>query len=124
MTEDSTLELDDDPFWTVPTPPPAPKKRERVRREFLTVSMVWFDAAAAATGGYLVLALRIYRAWRMRPKGATAIAVTTGVLAGAGYSADSKRRVVRRLEIAGLIEVTERRPGQAVRVRVIDPELV
>jgi hypothetical protein len=123
MSDDLFTE-DNDPFWTTPTAATQKRgKRERTRGGFLTVSLPWFDAAAAATGPHLVLALRIYRTWRMREKGTTAIAVTSGVLAGPGYSCWGKCRVVRRLQEAGLIEVLNPKPGQALRVRVIDGDL-
>ena len=77
-----------------------------------------------SAGGYLILALRIYRAWRMREGGTTTIAVTAKVLGrSSGHSSQDSRRIVCRLEAAGLIEVVERKPGCAVRVRVIDDAL-
>lgn len=99
-------------------------RRERISGEFYQVPLAWADRAAEAAGGYLILALRIHRAWRMREDGTTAIAVTAKVL---GRPSDSScrdsRRVIRRLKAAGLIEVVEQNPGRAVRVRVVDEDL-
>jgi hypothetical protein len=99
------------------------KRRERIHSEFYQVSLTWADRAAEVGGCYLILALRIYRAWRMREEGTPTIAVTTGVLAGPGCSLRGNKRIIRRLEMAGLVEVVERKPGCALRVRVIDDDL-
>jgi hypothetical protein len=99
-------------------------RRERVSGGFYQVPLDWADRAAEAAGGYLILALRIHRAWRMREVGATAIAVTAKVLGrSSGHSSQDSRRIVCRLEAAGLIEVVERKSGCAARVRVIDDGL-
>jgi hypothetical protein len=99
------------------------RKRERINGEFYQVSLAWADRAAEAAGGYLILALRIHRAWRMREEGTSTIAITAKVLAGPDGNSRGNRLIVRRLEAAGLIEVVERRLGCALRVRVIDDEL-
>ena len=62
------------------TAKPRKGRRERVSGEFYQVPLAWADRAAEAAGGYLILALRIHRAWRMREGGTTAIAVTAKVL--------------------------------------------
>ena len=85
----------------------------------------WADQAAEVSGLYFVLALRLYRRWRMREPGADVIAVTATAMAGPGYGRGrgriGRRRLIARLEEAGLIEVVARAPGRAVRIRVIDP---
>jgi hypothetical protein len=99
-------------------------KRERIVGSFYQCSESWADKAAQVTGCYSILALRLYRCWRMRRPGTGAVAVTTNGLAGPGYSRRGKLCVVARLEGAGLIEVVEpSAPGRAARVRVIDPQL-
>jgi hypothetical protein len=105
-------------------PPKAVKpKRERIVGPFYQCSEPWADKAAGVAGRYFVLALRLYRCWRVRKLGTDTIAITTSELAGPGYTRDGKQRVVLVLEAAGLIEVVERAPGRAPRVRVIDPQL-
>jgi hypothetical protein len=105
-------------------PPRAARpKRERIIGPFYQCSEPWADKAAEATGRYLILALRLYRCWRVRRPGIDIIAITTAELAGPGYTRNGKNRVVLILERAGLIEVVERAPGRAPRVRVIDPQL-
>jgi hypothetical protein len=98
-------------------------KRERIVGSFYQCSEPWADKAAEVTGRYFILALRLYRGWRVRRPGTDTIAITTAELAGPGYTRDGKQRVVLVLEAAGLIEVVERAPGRAPRVRVIDPQL-
>jgi hypothetical protein len=98
-------------------------KRERICGEFYQVPLAWADKAAEAAGGYLILALRIHRAWRMREEGTSVIAVTARVLAGPSGNSRGNKRIIRRLEVAGLVEVVERKPGCAVRIRVIDDDL-
>jgi hypothetical protein len=106
------------------TPKLAKKRsRERISGPFYQLSLSWADKAAAVSGRYHILAMRIYRCWRMRPRGATVVAVTTEELSGTGYSRDGTQRVVAILAKAGLIEIVEQRRGCAPRVRVIDPQL-
>jgi hypothetical protein len=105
---------------------PAPKagKRGRMQGEFYLCSEEWADKAAEVGGQYLILALRLYRRWRMRKPGTNSITVTAGALAGPGHSKRGRLIVVQRLQEAGLIEVAdEGRRGRAPRVRVIDPQL-
>jgi hypothetical protein len=99
-------------------------KRERIEGDFYQVSMAWADKASKVTGRYFLLALRVYRHWRVRKRGTDVVAITSEAIAGPGYSRNGKQRVVLMLERAGLIEVVERAPGRAPRVRVIDPQLV
>jgi hypothetical protein len=99
------------------------KQRERIHSEFYQVSLAWADRAAEVGSSYLILALRIYRAWRLRREGTSTIAITARVLAGPGHSRRGRLEVVHRLEAAGLIEVVEWKPGCAARVRVIDNDL-
>jgi hypothetical protein len=114
-----------DPTLVRPGKPTKPRKgrRERVSGEFYQVPLTWADRAAEVTGGYLILALRIHRAWRMREEGAATVAVTARALAGPRHSRGNRLRVVYRLAAAGLVEVVERKPGCAVRVRVLDNDL-
>ena len=100
-------------------------KERRVRGDFYMVPKAWADQAAEVSGLYLILAFRLYRAWRMREPGTDMIAVTAKAMAGPGYGYGrgriGRRRLIARLEEAGLIEVVARAPGRAVRIRVIDP---
>ena len=97
----------------------------RVRGDFYMCPKAWADKASEVSGLYLILAFRLYRAWRMREPGADVIAVTATAMAGPGYGRGrgriGRRRLITRLEEAGLIEVVARAPGRAVRIRVIDP---
>jgi hypothetical protein len=96
-------------------------KERRVRGDFYMCPKAWADQASEVSGLYLILALRLYRRWRMREPGADVITATAKGMAGPGYSRTGRRRLITRLEEAGLIEVVARAPGRAVRVRVIDP---
>jgi hypothetical protein len=118
----------DDPLYSEtdyePSKQKKPRKRERIAGPFYQVSEGWADKATEAAGGYAILALRLYRWWRGRPTGADVVAVTTAALDGPGYSRRGKLEVLSRLSEAGLVEVTERAPRRAARVRVVDPQLL
>jgi hypothetical protein len=117
---------DDDPIWNEPgTKPKIGKpRRERMRGDFYLCSKTWADKAAEVAGQYLILALRLYRCWQMRKPGTDSIAVAAEALAGpgpgGGRERTGRRRLITRLEAAGLIEVVERAPRRAIRIRIID----
>jgi hypothetical protein len=101
----------------------ASKSSGRVAKEFYLVPVPWADRAVEALAGksQLILAFRLYRRWRTRKSGEATITVSNKALAGPGYSRDSKRRMLRKLAKAGLLEILEQRPGLATRVRIIEP---
>ena len=105
-----------DPFWDTPKA----GKRERMQGEFYLCSKEWADKAAEVSGQYLILALRLYRRWRMRKPGTDSITVAAEALAGSRNSRYARLCIVARLEEAGLLEVVEEsRQGRAPRVRII-----
>lgn len=124
MNDDGLFIEGADPLWDEPTdkPPKKRRRRERVQGGFYLCPREWADRAAEATGPYFILALRLYRHWQMREPSTDWIAVTTKVLAGPGPKGGriGRRRLVAKLEAAGLIEVMSRLPGRAVRVRILD----
>jgi hypothetical protein len=120
--DDDLFTDEDDPIWNEPAAKPKAKKLERIRRDFYLCSTAWADEAAEVAGMYLILAFRLYRRWRMREPGADTIAVTAKAMAGPGYSRTGRRRLIARLEEAGLVEVVARAPGRAAQVRVIEPK--
>jgi hypothetical protein len=101
-----------------PKSKPKKLKRERVQGEFYLCPKAWADRAAEVCGQYLIFALRLQRRWLMREPGTNSIPVTASVME------DSQRikrqRLIAKLQKAGLIVVTKRAPGQAIRIRVID----
>jgi hypothetical protein len=123
MSDDELFTDDADPIWNEPAT--KPKAAKRVPGDFYLCSKEWADKAAEVSGQYLILALRLYRRWRMREPGTDSIAVTAEALAGPGpgngRGRNGRRRLVARLEKARLIEVMTRAPRRALRVRIIDP---
>jgi hypothetical protein len=95
----------------------------RFTNQFYFVPVAWADRAVDVLAGksQLILAFRIYRRWRTRKSGETTITVSNKALAGPGYSRDSKRRMLRKLTAAGLLEIVEQRAGLAPRIRIIEP---
>jgi hypothetical protein len=70
--------------------------------------------------GQLIIALRIYRRWRLRKPEQDAIVASNVALAGPGFAREHKRRAIQGLQAAGLIEVVDRRGGRAPRIRVVE----
>jgi hypothetical protein len=126
--DDNLFADDNDPLWSAPTTKAKPKqRRSRISGPFYTVSEAWADRAAEVCGQYLILALRLYRRWLMRKPGTNSIAVSAAIITGSGPGGSrgrsGRRRLIARLEAAGLIEVVERAPNRAIRIRIIDPQL-
>jgi hypothetical protein len=112
---------DADPFWDEPAPKVG--KRGRMQGEFYLCSKEWADKAAEVSGQYLILALRLYRRWRMRKPRTGSIPVAAETLAGPRNSRYARLCIVARLEEAGLLEIVEEGGrGRAPRVRIIDPQ--
>src|SRR5262249_8585310 len=84
-------------------------RRKPVAGDFYLCPRLWLDQAAEASGQYLILAIRLYRRWRMREPGTNWVAASAAALAGPGPGGGSGRhgrlRVLDRLEAAGLIKV-------------------
>jgi hypothetical protein len=97
-----------------------PSKKERTKGRYYWCPEPWADAAAEAAGPYTILAFRIYRLWLWRESGATEVAITTASMRGPGNTEIGRRRVVKYLAAAGLIEVLPHQNGCALRVRVIE----
>ena len=104
------------------TPVTAPKQRQRLAGEFYLCPMAWADRAmlAVASKEQFIIALRLYRRWRTRKPEENTITASNVVLKGPGFSREVKRRTLRKLEGAGLLEVVERGRGRAPRIRMID----
>jgi hypothetical protein len=114
---------DTDPFWTEPVVTELrgrKSKRDLLPGRFYLCPEAWADEAAKVCGPYLILALRLYRHWRMRERGTNSVAVTAAAL-GPGASREGRLRMIARLEMAGLLEIVEQAPGKTTRVRIIDP---
>jgi hypothetical protein len=124
MSDGDLFTDETDPIWDEPAVTrPKAGKPERVRGDFYLCPKTWADKAAEVAGQYLILALRLYRRWRMRKPGTDVIAVTARALAGSRNSRYARLCVVARLAEAGLIEiVVEGGRGRAPRVRIIDPQ--
>ena len=123
-SEDDLFTDDVDPIWDEPASKPKAGKPKRMGGDFYLCSTAWGDKAAEVAGQYLILALRLYRRWRMRKPGTDTIAVTARTLAGSRNSRYARLCIVDRLAEAGLIKIVEEsRHGRAPRVRIIDPQL-
>jgi hypothetical protein len=117
---DELLSGEPDTFWDAPPLQSEKSKRKRTEGPFYHCPEAWADTAAGVAGHHLILALRLYRRWRKRPPKADRIAVTAHALGGPWHSRRGRQYVVAKLEEAGLIEVVERKPGCAPKVRVIE----
>jgi hypothetical protein len=85
---------DDDPVWNEPpSEPSAPKGKKprytRMRGDFYLCPKAWLDSAAEVAGQYLILAVRLYRRWRMRKPGTDSILASAVTLAGPGPGGDA-----------------------------------
>ena len=103
--------------------PASDGSRRRTSLEpYVSVSLPWFNVAARASksAATLATALLIYRAALLQrtlePR------MPTQALRGAGVGSDARRRALRALTNAGLIE-TEPRTGKSPNVRVCCPWL-
>jgi hypothetical protein len=105
---------------------PVAKKDEYLQGDFYLCPVAWADRAAEAVGVYLIMALRLYRRWRMRKKGAKFIIASSESVSGPGpgsggrSSRNSRLRMLERLATAELIEILGRIPNGAYRVRIIE----
>lgn len=105
---------------------PVAEKNERLQGDFYLCPVAWADRAAKAVGVYLIMALRLYRRWKMRKKGAKFIIASSEAVSGPGpgsggrSSRNSRLRMLERLAAAKLIEILGRIPNGAYRVRIIE----
>jgi len=126
------MSFDDLEKWRVPPervklgkPEVATSSKLRVRRNtesFYYCPTEWADRAAVElrSSGQLIIALRIFRRWRLRKPGDDWIVASNVALDGPGFHREKKRLVISRLRSAGLINVVHSGPGRAVRLRVIE----
>jgi hypothetical protein len=97
-------------------------KRPRIAEDFYLCPVSWADRAVDAVRGkgQLIIALRIYRRWRLRKPEQDTIVASNVALAGPGFAREHKRRAIQGLQAAGLIEVVDHRGGRAPRIRVVE----
>jgi hypothetical protein len=108
-------------FQFKPEPKPAKLARQKhVAGDFYLVPTEWADRAAAtlSTSAQLLLALRLYRRWRMRRRDETTVAASNAVLGGP-MTRWTKYRMLRRLQTAGLLKVVETSRGRAPHVEIV-----
>jgi len=99
------------------------ERKERTRGAFYHVPEQWFEGAAMAvrpSSDQLVIAVRLYRRWRLRKRGTDTIIASNVALGGPGFSRNKKQRTINKLAAADLLEVVEHRTGRAPVVRIID----
>jgi hypothetical protein len=102
---------------------PARRRGPRITSEFYLCPVTWADRAMSSVSSkeQLILALRLYRCWKLREPGGSIIVASNAVLAGPGFRRETKRRTIEKLQAAGLLEVVQRgRRGRSPRVRVIE----
>lgn len=99
-----------------------PRGQKRVAGDFYLCPVSWADRATAAVTSktQLIIAFRLYRCWRLRKPADDNIVASNAAVTGPGVSREAKRRALRSLEAAGLIEVVERHTARAARIRIID----
>jgi hypothetical protein len=101
-------------------------KRKRAAGRFYLTPESWFERAATAVESkqQLAIAVRLYRCWRMRPRGEDNVVASNIVLIGQGGSGTTreiKRRTIKNLQQAGLLQVVEEgRRGRSPRVRIVE----
>jgi hypothetical protein len=96
--------------------------RQRLSGNFYLCPIEWAHRALTAVGSkeQLIIALRLYRCWRLQTPGQTAMVASNAALRGPGFSREKKRRAIQRLEAAGLVEVLEHHAGRSPRIRIIE----
>ena len=97
-----------------------PARRKHIADDFYLVPAEWAERAAAAlsTSAQLLMALRLYRRWRMRRRGETTVSASNAVLGGQ-RSRRTKYRVLHRLQAAALLKVTRATRGHAPHVEIV-----
>jgi hypothetical protein len=97
------------------------RRKTRVAGDFYLCPVQWANRAAIAVTSAkgLLVALRLYRRSRMC-KSEDTIVASNVVLATGSCTREIKRRVLSRLERAGLIEIVEHKKGRAPRVRIVE----
>jgi hypothetical protein len=101
--------------------PKAARRRTPPIRDYLC-PVAWGDRAAAAVTSkdQLIIAFRLYRCWRLRKPGESMIIASNTTLVGPGFSREKKRRTIRRLQAAGLLDVVTHQAPRAPRIRIIE----
>jgi hypothetical protein len=105
--------------------PLKPRRRQRKKHfdgDFYLCPTEWLDQAAAVLGSaaQLLIALQLYRLWRMRKLGDDTVVASNAALESASFSRHSKRVAIARLQKAGLLEVVgQHNNGWAPRVRIV-----
>jgi hypothetical protein len=77
-------------------------------------------AATLSSAGHLIIALRLYRLWRLRKPGDDTIVASNAALAGSGFTRETKRRALLKLQAAGLLEVVDSHHGRSPRLRIVE----
>jgi hypothetical protein len=105
--------------------PLKPRRQQRKKHfagDFYLCPVEWVGKAAVVLGSavQLLIALQLYRLWRMRKFGEDTIVASNTALEGASFSRHSKRVAIGRLQKAGLLEVVgQHNNGWAPRVRIV-----
>jgi hypothetical protein len=101
---------------------PARRRGLRTGGKFYHVPETWFDRAVVAVGSkdQLVIAVRLFRHWRLRKSGEDTVVASNVALKGWGFSRNKKQRAIHSLELAGLLKVVEQRSGRAPRVTITE----
>jgi hypothetical protein len=108
-----------------PKPETRPGRRARATRTagaFYHLPEAWFDRAYMATTSreQLIIAVRLFRHWRLRAPGKDTIIASNIALKGPGFSRQAKGRALQNLRAAGLLEIVEQRDRASPRIRIIE----
>jgi hypothetical protein len=114
----SRLQLKPGPAEAIATAKPA--RRKHIAGDFYMAPAEWTERAAATltTSAQMLVALRLYRRWRMR-RGSEAVIAASNAVLGGRMSRWTKYRTLRRLETAGLLKVVKADRGRAPRVEIM-----
>ena len=98
------------------------RRKTRVAGDFYLCPVNWANRAAVAVTSAkgLLVALRLYRRWRMCKSDDGTIVASNVVLGAGPFTREIKRRVLFRLERGGLLEIVEQKKGRAPRVRILE----
>lgn len=101
---------------------PRRQRKTHVAGDFYLCPIEWADRAGAAIIGAkgLLVAFRLYRRWRLRKPEEETIVASNAVLGAGPSTREIKRRVLAKLQTAGLLEVVDQQKGRAPRVRIIE----
>jgi hypothetical protein len=101
---------------------PRKERKERTREAFYLVPESWLEGAAQAvrpSSDQLMIAVRLYRRWRLRKRGTDSIVASNVALGGPGFSREKKRRTIKNLAAASLLEVVGHPNGASPTLRIL-----